>query len=362
MPRRSGGARPRRHGLTIRGWHPTAGPSGDRPRAGWGSVQARFGRRGNAPRRVRDATERTCAEPLAPVRWISRRSPQTPVRRVAALAEHPDLRVDDGMALTAAVHRHERARGKPRDDDRSDVDRAAVVVHPRRDLDDILARDVGHGVQHVCARIEQEPAARHCRNLPPGPARLRPPVLPDDGVDVEKLAELAARDHPRGRPDLRREAARGNATTTSRPVRSRVAMSASASAAFITMGFSSRTSSPASRHAVAWAAWKTWGVMIATASSCGRQSLDEPVPVGLVRRNGEAAAGERSGCDREVRVGWLAEGGHLGVLAAKHVGEVVSGHEAGPDDADTDQVVWWAWRGILSSATGRRMSVPTEDG
>ena len=59
----------------------------------------------------------------------------------------------------------------------------------------------------------------------------------------------------------------GKATTSSRPVRSRVAISASASAAFMTMGFSRRTSTPASRQAVVWAAWKTCGVMMKATSS-----------------------------------------------------------------------------------------------
>ena len=44
----------------------------------------------------------------------------------------------------------------------------------------------------------------------------------------------------------------GNATTSSLPVRSRVSIRLRASVAFITIGFSSRTSSPASRHAFVW--------------------------------------------------------------------------------------------------------------
>ena len=57
-----------------------------------------------------------------------------------------------------------------------------------------------------------------------------------------------------------------NETTSSRPVRSRVEMSAVASSAFMTIGFSSRTSRPASRQAEACSKWRACGVTMKTAS------------------------------------------------------------------------------------------------
>ena len=72
----------------------------------------------------------------------------------------------------------------------------------------------------------------------------------------------------------------GKAMTSSRPVRSRVAISASASAAFMTIGFSRRTSTPASRDAVVWAAWKTCGVMMKTTSSSGANRSTKRVESG----------------------------------------------------------------------------------
>ena len=50
-------------------------------------------------------------------------------------------------------------------------------------------------------------------------------------------------------------------------------MSSTASIAFITIGFSSRTSSPASRAAVAWAKWNACGVTIMTASSSSARAV-----------------------------------------------------------------------------------------
>ena len=99
----------------------------------------------------------------------------------------------------------------------------------------------------------------------------------------------------------------GKATTSSRPVRSRVAISASASAAFMTIGFSRRTSTPASRQAVVWAAWKTCGVMMKTTSSSGANRSTKRVKSGSFGGVGEADPAELGGRQLELGGGRLAD-------------------------------------------------------
>ena len=114
----------------------------------------------------------------------------------------------------------------------------------------LLAGEVGDGVEHVGAGVEQETAARQAPD--PGATSRSSACAQSCQTSASMLRsapELAAREHPR-RGRTCGERLPGNATTSSRPVRSRVAMSASASAAFMTIGFSRRTSRPASRQAV----------------------------------------------------------------------------------------------------------------
>ena len=130
----------------------------------------------------------------------------------------------------------------------------------------------------------------------------------------------------------------GKAMTSSRPVRSRVAISASASAAFMTIGFSRRTSTPASRQAVVWAAWKTCGVMMKTTSSSGANRSTKRVQSGSfggvgrpIRLNSVAVSSSAVG-------GRLADRDDDRVLAWEHVPEVAAGHRAHADDANANRV------------------------
>ena len=317
MPRAPGDAGPhdaRRHGRTTRGSHPTAGPSAGRPRAGSGSARARADREELLP--DGPAARRTAArQPLGPGRWISRRSPQTPVRRVGALAEHADVRPERRDRAPAAVHGHERARREAGHDHGAHVDRVAVVLEPGRELGDVLAREVGDGVEHVRPGVEQEAAARHRRILAPGPGGVGAPVLPDEGVDVVDAADLAARDQPRRRPDLRREAAReGDDEQPAGPVAGRDqrrrlgrvhdhGLLEEDVETGLEAGGRLRGVEDVGRD-------DDHGVEV------GRESLDEALPVGLVRRDGCVARREFGrGCG-DGGLGGLAQGDDVGVGAA----------------------------------------------
>ena len=170
--------------------------------------------------------------------------------------EEADVRVARWDGPTAGVHRHEGAGREAAHHDRADVHRIAVVLLPSRDFGEVLAGQVGHRVEHVGAGIEQEAAARCLRLLPPGPSSVRRPVLPHHRGDVEDRAEVPGPQQasrfttPRGERPLERDHERS-------PVRSRVAINASASPAVIVIGFSRITSSPASRQAVACSKCRT---------------------------------------------------------------------------------------------------------
>ena len=311
MPRAPGvpDARPRRHERTTRGSRPTAWPSAARPRAGSGWARARRGPRGTAPRRSGVATDRTRRQPLGPGALDLETLTPDPGPDRRALAEHADVRPERRDGAAAAVHRHERARREAGHDHGAHVDRVAVGLEPGRELGDVLAGEVGHGVEHVRPGVEQEAAARHRRVLSPGPDRVgcASPARRGHrccGCHRPRRSRSAAPPSgpaARGSPGRRRRAGgRSGRASRSAPT---------ASAASMTMGFSSRTSRPASRQAVACAAWKTCGVMMTTASSVGRETLDEALPVGLVRRDVGAACGELGlgGCG-DGRLGGLAQG------------------------------------------------------
>ena len=52
---------------------------------------------------------------------------------------------------------------------------SAIVLEPRGDVGEVLAGQVGHGVEHVGAGVEQEPAAGQCRLLAPRARRSASP-------------------------------------------------------------------------------------------------------------------------------------------------------------------------------------------
>ena len=199
--------RRRRHATTTRGWRPTAEPCAARPRVGSGSVPGRSGPRGTAARPC--ATPRTGPATGAGPRAAATRGARPRHLSAAWRARRRHARPSRTRDRPPdPVHRHQRTGGQAGDDHAPDVDRPAIVDQPRGDLGDLLAGDVGDGVEHVGTRIEQEAAAGDRRILAPRPCRPLRPVLPHQGVDVEECPDLAARDHPRRGTDLRGEAAR----------------------------------------------------------------------------------------------------------------------------------------------------------
>ena len=179
---------------------PTSGGLGFGSRPSW---TAR-----NCSQTDRDSTEVTGVSASSPDRWSSRCSPQMPVRRVGSFAEHPDIGPKRRDRPATRIHRDQRTGREPGHHHGPDVDRTPIVLQPGGDLRDVFAREVGDRVEHVGPGVEEEAAARQLRDLPPSPGRMRSPVLPDDRRDVEDPTDLAARDHPRCGPDLRRQAAR----------------------------------------------------------------------------------------------------------------------------------------------------------
>ena len=105
------------------------------------------------------ATDRTLRRRRRPARWISSRSPQMPVRRIASVGEDADVGVAGRDRAAAGVHRHERTGREPAHHRRPDVDGPAIVLQPRGDLGEILAGEVRDRVEHVGAGVEQEAAA-----------------------------------------------------------------------------------------------------------------------------------------------------------------------------------------------------------
>ena len=211
--------------------------------------RGRCGRPGTAPRRCPATRDGPARGPASPARWISRRSPQMPVRIVAPSQKTRISDAHDGIGPPARVHRDERTRREAGHDHAAEVHRRAVVLQPGRHLGDLLAGEVGDRVEHVRARVEQEPAARELRDLAPRALGVGVPVLPGDGADVQDGARprrCGSCARPRGCsatgcPGRRRR--RGDRS-------GRASRSATvASAAFMTIGFSSRTSRPASRQA-----------------------------------------------------------------------------------------------------------------
>ena len=149
--------------------------------------------------------------------------------------------------------------------------------------------------------------------------------------------ELAAGDHPRRRRGPAGERLPGKATTSSRPVRSRVAMSASASAAVMTIGFSRRTSRPASRQAVAWAKWKTCGVMMKTASSSAAKRSRKRCQSGSFGGTGRPRAVNSIGGGLEGRRRRLAERRRRPCRRAAASVRGGSAPSARADEADADR-------------------------
>ena len=84
-----------------------------------------------------------------------------------------------------------------------DVNRCAAIIQPRRDLGEILPRQIRDGIEHVCAGIEHESAAGDHRVLPPCGHREPTPVLPDCRADAEEFADFAGLDHVYRRANLR---------------------------------------------------------------------------------------------------------------------------------------------------------------
>ena len=167
--------RRRRRAPTTRGSRPTGGPSAGRPRAGSGSARGRSRTARNCSQTVRDGTDRTGAARRRPARWSSRRSPQIPVRRIARSQNTRMSEPQRRDRPAAAVHRHERAGREAGHDHGPDVDRAAVVLEPGGDLGDVLAGEVGDGVEHVGPGVEQEAAAGQRRVLAPRPGASASP-------------------------------------------------------------------------------------------------------------------------------------------------------------------------------------------
>ena len=216
--------------------------------------------RADRPQRRRAVTLEL--QPLAP----------DPGAQGAALAEHVDVGAQRRDRTPAAVHRDQGPRCQPRDDRAPDVDGAAVVLEPCGDLHDVLAGQVGDGVEHVGAGVEHEAPARQRRVLAPRAAvgasqfchtsALTLRIVPSS---PDRIIEAAARTCGERLP--------WKATTSSRPVRSRVRISSTASVAFMTMGFSSRTSRPASSAADACGSGARAGVTIITASSSSSRAV-----------------------------------------------------------------------------------------
>ena len=130
----------------------------------------------------------------------------------------------------AAVHRHERAGREPGHHDGADVDRAAVVLEPGGDLGEVLAGEVGDGVEHVGAGVEQEAAAGQRRVLAPRAGRR----VAQSCQTTALMLRIGPSSPERSMPDASRtcgERLPWKATTSSRPVRSRVSISAAASSA-----------------------------------------------------------------------------------------------------------------------------------
>ena len=196
-PPRDDDSRIASHSRAIR--RPTSGG------LGLGSRPARTSR--NCCHTVFGRTERTGRSVAAPCRWSSRRSPQMPVRSVPALAEQADVGAERRDRAAAAVHRDQRPGRQPRDHRaRTSTGLPSSSSHAAT-CDDVLAGEVGDGVEQVGARVEHEAAARQHRVLAPRPLRPVVPVLPHERVHVEDRPELAGPEHRRRRADVGREAA-----------------------------------------------------------------------------------------------------------------------------------------------------------
>ena len=177
--------------------------------------------------------------------------------------------------------------------DGPDVDRRAVVLEPRRHLGEVLARQVGDGVQHVGAGVEQEPAAGQS----PAPGATCP------SVSVAQFCQATAlmlRIGPSSPERSSRDASRTcgdrlpwNATTSSRPVRSRVAISASASVGGHHHRLLEEDVEPGLETGRRLGEVEGVGRDDERRRRAGGRRGDEPLPVGLVGRSGEAVAGEQ---------------------------------------------------------------------
>ena len=78
----------------------------------------------------------------APCRWSSSRSPQMPVRSVPRSQNRRMSEPSDGIARPQPFIVISAPGRQPGDPAAADVHRAAVVLEPRGDLDDVLAGQV----------------------------------------------------------------------------------------------------------------------------------------------------------------------------------------------------------------------------
>ena len=62
----------------------------------------------------------------------------------------------EGGRLSAGVDRYQGAGLQPPHDRGVDVHRSAIVLEKCPDVSEVLAREVGYGVQHVSAAVEHE--------------------------------------------------------------------------------------------------------------------------------------------------------------------------------------------------------------
>ena len=142
----------------------------------------------------------------APCRWISSRSPQTPVRSVARSQKTRTSEPYPGMArpqpfIVTSAPEARRAMTTPR----MSTGRPSSSSHAATSAISSPAMSVT--VLSMWAPVSnRKPPPDDRRILAPRPGGLHRPVLPHERIHVEERPDVAARDHPRRGPDLRREA------------------------------------------------------------------------------------------------------------------------------------------------------------
>src|SRR3954469_5371649 len=218
---------------------------------GLGSRPSRTAR--NCSQTLRDATERTGANRFEPSRTSWRRSPQMPVRSVAPSQK---TQISEPIGGTARPQPFMVTSGP---------DGRGALTTPR------TSTGTPSFSSHAVSSATSSPAMSTTllSMWAPVSNRKPPPAIAGSWRHVPSVPRrqscqataFTLRRGPTSPLATIRAAALicgdrlpGKATTRSRPVRSRVPISAFASTASMTIGFSSRTSTPASRHAVAWAA------------------------------------------------------------------------------------------------------------